>query len=123
MLLMRVLAVIVIVPVAVGAPAVGIAIPPAMVVIPAIAAGLSQFMPPVFCWFTSHSMVLNGFVQIVVRFVDAFLAIVVGTHQHGTAKNSAANIALRARLAGSFPKHWMERAAHLPKMRDCQSNV
>ena len=69
--------VIVIVPIAIGVPAVSIFIPPAAAVFIAVGAGFPEFVPPVFGLRALHAVVLDGFMKFVVCLGDAPLTIVV----------------------------------------------
>jgi hypothetical protein len=73
---MRVI-VVVIVPILVGVPAVGIFIPPFVFVFPAPLPRLVQLKAPMLGLLALVSAVLNGFVQPVVRARDATLTIVI----------------------------------------------
>src|SRR6267142_2665379 len=68
--------VIVIVPVAIGVPAIAIFIPPAMTVFPARFAGFVQFVPPMRGLLAFISVVLDRFMQFVVGFSQTLLAAV-----------------------------------------------
>jgi hypothetical protein len=74
--MIAIMVVIVFVPVALRPPAVSVFIPPAMVVIPAIPAGFDKFVAPMFRFGTLPTVAFRGSVKIVIRFDDAFLAIV-----------------------------------------------
>jgi hypothetical protein len=69
--------VIVVIPIAVGAPTVAVFIPPAMVAGVAILAGFVQLMASVFGLATLAPMMLDGFVKTVIRLGDAPLATVL----------------------------------------------
>jgi len=75
--------VIVIVPIAIRAPAVSVFIPPAAAVFPAPGASLRQFVAVLRDLWAVPSMMLGGFVKLVVRPDDALLAVVVRTHWRG----------------------------------------
>src|SRR5690348_17616667 len=66
-----------IVPVAIGAPAVAVFIPPAMVVVPTAFAGFAQLMASVVRLPAVPAMVFDGFVQFVVGFRDVPLTATV----------------------------------------------
>jgi hypothetical protein len=68
--------VVVIVPIVLGVPAAGIDIPPTMVVVPAPRAGFGQFAAGMFRFFALRTVMFYGFVEIMVGFDDAFLAII-----------------------------------------------
>jgi hypothetical protein len=73
--------VIVVVPVALGAPTMTIFIPPAMIAAPAIFARFAQVMARSLGLFAIAAMMLDGFVKTMIRFGNALLAIVVGGAQ------------------------------------------
>jgi hypothetical protein len=62
--------VVVIIPIAIGMPAVAVFVPPTMPLVPAALAGLMQFMPCAICLSTIPTVMLHGFVQSVVRLGD-----------------------------------------------------
>jgi hypothetical protein len=68
--------VVVIVPVALGTPAVAFHVPPTMAVFPAVFAGFTEFGTTVRGLLTFVSMVLDGFVQFVVGPNQSLLAII-----------------------------------------------
>jgi len=78
--------VVVIVPITIIAPTTGIGIPPAVAVIPAVRAGLSKFVAPVFCLLAAWAMVVDGFVKFVVGFVNSLLARILGAEQNSSTK-------------------------------------
>jgi len=67
---------IVVIPIALGMPAMCVFIPPSMPDAPAVLPRFVQFMTPAFGLFAPVAMMLNGFVQLVVRARNAALAIV-----------------------------------------------
>jgi hypothetical protein len=69
--------VVVVVPVVIGMPTVLVFIPPTMSVIPAIFARFVQFMPGLISLFAFASMMLDGFMKMMIGPGDATLAIVV----------------------------------------------
>jgi hypothetical protein len=69
--------VIVVIPIAIGVPAVAVFVPPTMALIPAALAGLVQIVPSVVSLPAVPAMVLYGFVQSVVRLGDTPLARIV----------------------------------------------
>lgn len=69
--------VIVVVPVPVSVPPPVIFIPPAVIVLPAVFACFLQFVPPVRGLLASPPVMLRRFVQFVIGFDDAALAVVV----------------------------------------------
>jgi hypothetical protein len=73
--------VIVIIPIPLGVPAVVIFTPPTMAVVPAMLTGFAQFVTPVVCLLALVAMMFDCFVQVVVGFGNAALAIVVGGAQ------------------------------------------
>src|SRR5215831_17472974 len=69
---------VVVIPIAIGASTVTVRVPPAMGVIPEVLAGFREFVAPMLGLGTLPTMVLDGFMELVARLVDAFLAIIVG---------------------------------------------
>lgn len=69
--------VVVVIPVVVGAPAMGVFIPPATFVFPAVRTGFGKFLAPMLRLGTVPTMMLSGFMEFVIRMTDAFLAVVV----------------------------------------------
>jgi len=69
--------VIVVIPIAIGAPAVAVFIPPAMAVFPTPGARFSELMAILCSLRTIPTMMLGGFVEFVIRTGDAPLAVVV----------------------------------------------
>jgi len=67
---------IVVIPIALGMPAMCVFIPPSMTDAPAVLPRFVQFMTPTFGLLAPIAMMLNGFVQPVVRARNAALAIV-----------------------------------------------
>ena len=89
MLVVEIVVVIVIVPIAIGVPAVSIFIPPAAVVFIAVGAGFPEFVPPVFGLRALHAVVLDGFMKFVVCLGDALLTVVVrADNRRGDEKES-----------------------------------
>jgi hypothetical protein len=85
----EIVVVIVIVPIAIGVPAVSIFIPPAVVVFIAVGAGFPEFVPPVFGLRALHAVVFDGFMKFVVCLGDALLTIVVSAdNRRGDEKES-----------------------------------
>src|ERR1700676_2758356 len=77
--------VVVVVPVAIGVPAMVVFVPPAVPVTPAILARCSQFRAPASRLRAVPAMMLRRFVQAMVRAGNAALAnVVVGTHSRRT---------------------------------------
>ena len=69
--------VIAIVPISIAVPAAAVFVPPPMVLAPAAFAGFPQLMARVIRLPAIPAMMLNGFVQLAVGFVDAPLAMIV----------------------------------------------
>ena len=65
-----------VIPIAFRVPAMCVFIPPSMPDAPAVLPRFVQFMTPAFGLFAPVAMMLNGFVQLVVRARNAALAIV-----------------------------------------------
>ena len=76
-----VLVVIVVVPIAVGAPTVTVFIPPAMIAGVAILASFVQLMASVVGLAALAPVMLNGFMKAMIRFGDTPLAIVIGAQR------------------------------------------
>ncbi len=78
--------VVMIVPVVVGVPTMGILIPPAVIVSPAPFTGIAQFVAPVVGLFAIRAVMLDRFVQLVIGMGNARLTIVllIGAHPRGT---------------------------------------
>jgi hypothetical protein len=76
--------VVVVIPVAVAVPAVGVFIPPAMVVFPAVGSRGGEFAAPVPSLTTVRAVMLDGFVKLVVGPDDALLTIVFCANYGGT---------------------------------------
>jgi hypothetical protein len=70
--------VIVVIPIALGAPAMAVFVPPTMTVLPAILAGLAQIAARVVGLLALASMMLDGFMETMIRSRNAPLAIVIG---------------------------------------------
>jgi hypothetical protein len=71
------MAVIIIIPIAVGMPTMPVFIPPSMLYPPAALPRLVQFMAPLHGLFALVSVMPDGFVQLVVHARDASLTIVL----------------------------------------------
>jgi hypothetical protein len=69
--------VVVIIPVVIGAPAMGVFIPPAMFVLPAVRTGFGKFLAPMLGLGAIPAVMLGGFMEFMIRMTDAFLAVVV----------------------------------------------
>jgi hypothetical protein len=67
--------VVVIIPIAIGVPAVAILIPPAVIGIPAVLASFPQFMAGVLCLLTLPAVVFGGLVEPVIGLCEAVLAL------------------------------------------------
>jgi hypothetical protein len=68
---------IVVIPIMIMVPAVSILVPPLRALFPAALPYLAQFIAPVLCLPAVVSVVLDGFVELVVRLGGAPLAIVI----------------------------------------------
>src|SRR5260370_36489942 len=69
--------VIVVIPIAIGMPAAAVFIPPAMPLVPAAFPRLVQFVPRMIRLPAVPSVILDGFVQPMIRLGDAPLALIV----------------------------------------------
>lgn len=78
--------VIVVVPVALGAPTVTVFIPPAMIAGVAILASFVQLMASVVGLAALASMMLDGFMETMIRPGDTLLAIVIGAQTRRAGK-------------------------------------
>src|SRR5258708_5275453 len=76
--------VVVVIPIAIGMPAVAVFVPPAVPFVPAAFPGLVQFVPRMIRLLAVPSVVLLGFVQFVVRLGDPTLATAVKRIMRGT---------------------------------------
>jgi len=74
---MTVVIVVVIIPIAIGMPPVAVFVPPAMRLIPAAFASFMQVAPRMIGLPAIPAVMLHGFMQFVIRFGDASLALVV----------------------------------------------
>jgi hypothetical protein len=81
--IMVVVLMIVVVPIAIRAPAVSVFIPPTMAVFPTPGARLRQFVAILRGLRAVPTMMLGGFVKLVVRPDDALLAVVVRAQRCG----------------------------------------
>src|SRR5258706_14454595 len=70
--------VIVVIPIAPGAPAMAVFVPPTMTVLPAVLAGLAQIAARVVGSLALAPMMPDGFMEAMIRFRNALLAIVIG---------------------------------------------
>jgi hypothetical protein len=68
--------VIVVIPVALGAPTMLVFIPPATIVAPTVVARLAQFASRVICLAAVATVVFNSFVKMMIGLRDSFLATV-----------------------------------------------
>lgn len=68
--------VVVVIPIAIGVPAVSFHVPPAVAMLPAIFASFAQFMARMLGLFAVPAMVFHGFVNAMVGAYDSLLAIV-----------------------------------------------
>jgi hypothetical protein len=80
----RAVIMIVIVPIMVGAPAMGVFIPPAMFVFPAVGTGFGELLAPMFGLGAIPAVMLGGFMEFMIRMTDAFLAVVVRAGRGGS---------------------------------------
>lgn len=69
--------VIMLVPIMIGVPAVGIFVPPAVLVFITVGAGFGKLVTPVFGLCALRTMMLDGLMKLVVCPDDAFLTILV----------------------------------------------
>jgi hypothetical protein len=69
--------VIVVIPIAIGVPAVSVLVPPAMRAAPAMLASFVQLVTGMVGLAAVPTMMLDGFMQLVVRASDATLTIVI----------------------------------------------
>jgi hypothetical protein len=77
---------IVVIPIVIRAPAVAVLIPPTMAVFPTPGAGFRQLMAILGGLRAIPSVMLGGFVKLVVRAGDTFLAVIVRAHRGGVDK-------------------------------------
>jgi len=68
--------VVMLIPITICVPAVGIFIPPAVLVLPAIGACFGKLVAPVFGLGALPAVMLNGFMKLLVSLDDAFLTII-----------------------------------------------
>jgi hypothetical protein len=69
--------VVVVIPIAIGMPTVFVFVPPAMSAAPAILARFVQFMPGLISLFAFASMMLDGFMKMMIGPGNTTLAVVV----------------------------------------------
>jgi hypothetical protein len=95
--------VVMIVPVAIGVPAMAVFIPPFMIPAPATLAGLMQLMARTVRLFAVPAMMLTSFVELVIGFGNVMLAIIViGNSARSSSKEQES--AQNGRGHRSFPK-------------------
>jgi len=88
-LMVEVVVVIMVIPITIGVPAVGIFVPPAVLVLIAISASFREFVAPVLGLLTLPAMVFDRLVQLMVCLLDALLAILLGAYnRRGDEKKS-----------------------------------
>src|SRR6266851_5947776 len=75
--LMAIVVVIVVIPIAIAMPPVAVLVPPAMILIPAVLSSFVQIAPRMIGLPAVPAMMLHGFMQFVIRFGDAPLALPV----------------------------------------------
>ncbi len=86
---------VVVIPIAIRMPATPVFVPPSMIGVPAALSLFVQLMAPVFGLLTLVAVMLDGFVQLVISFREASLAIVVigaqprraGKHEKASQRN------------------------------------
>jgi len=81
---------VVVIPIAIGVPAMIIFIPPPMIDFPAVLACFVELVAPVFSLLAAIAVVLDCFVQLVIRFRDAPLAAVIGAQVRSACKHEKA---------------------------------
>jgi hypothetical protein len=69
---------IVIIPIVIRAPAVRVFVPPAMIVLPAVAARFGEFLAPVLCLGAVWAVMLDGLMEFVIGIDSALLTVVIG---------------------------------------------
>ncbi len=79
---------IVVIPIVIGAPAMGVFIPPATVVFPTVGTGFGEFLAPVLGLGTIPAVMLGGFMKFMIRVADTLLAVVVSTGSGGSDKRT-----------------------------------
>src|SRR5260370_10193723 len=94
--------VVVVIPIAIGMPAVAVFVPPAVPFVPAAFPRLVQFVPRMIRLLAVPSVVLLGFVQFVVRLGDPTLATAVVIRK-----------CTRRRIAKRSEEHTSELHSHL----------
>ena len=82
-----------VVPVAISMPAVAVFVPPTMSLTPAAFSRLAQFVPRTIRLLAVPTMVLDGFVQFVIRLDDAALTagVVIGACTRRSSKGQKSN--------------------------------
>jgi hypothetical protein len=85
--------VVVVIPIAIGMPAVAVFVPPTMPLIPATFPRLAQFVPRTIRLLAVPTVVLDGFVNFVIRLGDAALTagVVIGAGTRRSGKGQQAN--------------------------------
>ena len=85
--------VVVVIPIAIGMPAVAVFVPPAVPFVPAAFPRIVQFVPRTVRLLAIPAVMLNGFVEFVVRLGDAALAsaVVIRERTRRTGKGHQAN--------------------------------
>ena len=82
--------VIVIIPVAIGVPAVTVGVPPTAVVFPTIVAGFCEFVSRMRGLLALPTVMLDGLVQPVIGVPDSLVAIVCFRARHSSEKRQSA---------------------------------
>jgi hypothetical protein len=82
---------VVVIPITIRTPAMSVFIPPAMIGIPAVLARIVQLMAPLFSLLTLGAVMLDSFVQFVIGFRDASLAVVISAHLRRACKHEKAS--------------------------------
>src|SRR5258708_9076391 len=104
--LVAVVIVVVIIPIAIGAPAAVVFIPPAMVMFPTPSARFGKLMA-IFCNLRAvPAMMLGGFMEFVVRVGDTPLAVVVRVQWCGTREKKRGAHGTRAKKCPNPP--WLK---------------
>jgi hypothetical protein len=81
LVIVSIMIVVMIVPVALGAPTMLVFIPPAVIVVPAVVARFAQLVPSFVRLLALGPMMLDGFMEVTICLGDSLLAIVVtGAH-------------------------------------------
>jgi hypothetical protein len=77
---------VVVIPIVIRTPAMLVFIPPSMIRVPAVLPGFVQHVAPMFRLLALIAVVLDGFVQLVIGFRNASLAIVIGAQVRSACK-------------------------------------